>query len=75
MIATTSGGLFEVMDNEEVAQDSLKMRYEENMSTSDAATKICEITLNKGIPPNVGAVHYVLQRLITTEHINDKSRS
>ena len=61
MIVTASDGLFEVMDNEEVAQDLLKMRYERNMSASDAAKKICEMALNKGTSDNVSVVIIYLE--------------
>ena len=70
-----SNGLFEVMDNEEVAQDLLKMRYGGNMKTSDAAKKSVKWALKKGTSKNVGDVHHVPRRLLTTKYINDKSKS
>ena len=61
MIVTASDGLFEVMDNEEVAQDLLRMRYERNMSASDAAKNICEMALDKGTSDNVSVVIVYLE--------------
>lgn len=55
MMIIASDGLFEVLDNELVGREALKMRRE-GLSAKDTAKQLCALALNKNTSDNVSAV-------------------
>ncbi len=55
MMIIASDGVFEVLDNEQVGREALKMR-KDGLTAKDTAKQICRLALNKNTSDNVSAV-------------------
>ncbi len=60
VIIQASDGLFEVLDNEEVARDAVAMR-KEGLSAQECAKRLCQIGLKKNTSDNVSVVVVFLE--------------
>lgn len=59
-VVVATDGLWEVMDSEQVAGISYKLRFQEGMSAGDAAKTLCSMALERGSSDNVSVVFLYL---------------